>query len=183
MIHLEHVADSKPGPSYEYIKVDGLTFSKSVFAPGMWQTMRFPEDVVFSELASAHVQTTGVFRDESCVLPARMPGWMSRHDDFKVPAGEYKRVADELVTVWCCRGGGCHRVQTMAVPQGEVITISQGTRALIAEGSLLLDGKQFVGPRIIHVASQDKTLKAESMTYVFLWPEVLQKTVGSEADR
>jgi hypothetical protein len=183
MIHLEHVADSKPGPSYEYIKVDGLTFSKSVFAPGMWQTMRFAEACTLSGLASAHIQTTGTLRDEAGVLPDRPPGWLSREDHFLVPAGEHTRTAQDLVTVWCCRGGDCQDVKTVAVPQGETITISQGMSALIADGSLVLDGKQYVGPRIIRAATGDKTFMAEALTYVFLWPEVLQKTMGSEGDR
>ena len=180
MIHNIWVADSKPGPRYEKHFFGGLRLTKQVFHPGMWQTMAYPADVPYADLASRHIQLGGRMVDEAGRLPLREAGWISTMDLTVVPAGEHKRIALDTVELWCVHdedalnlekdAGHCHGVTRSA---GESLVLQPGEHLLLIQGTVTARGKTFSALQHLVARTGPVELIFQDLGYGFWWPERL----------
>lgn len=173
MVYLERVAES-PELVYTIFKAGGLYISRSIFQPGMWQTMNFPQEVRFCDLASKHFQPRGRLVNTDGALPPREPGWMSTTDEFLVPAGQYRREAEGETEVWCVqvdgKGGDTSHVTLLKLAPGESCQVPNGHYLFLATGECTANGRTLTSPAHFHLQSGDKTISAQTETYLMHWP-------------
>lgn len=172
MAYLDVVASSS-GLKYDAFSLGGLYITRSVFTPGMWQTMRFPVDIRFCDLFSKHFQPRGRFVNTDNVLPAREPGWVSTTDEFLVPAGQYRREAETETEVWCVQAErketDTSHVALHKLAPGETCLVPNNRHLFIASGACSVDGRALPGPAYFWVQTGDKAISAQTETYLMHW--------------
>lgn len=172
MAYLTMVASSAD-LKYDIFRLAGLYITRSVFTPGMWQTMSFPVEIRFCDLSSIHFQPRGRFVNTDGVLPAREPGWVSTTDEFLVPAGQYRREAETETEVWCVGADDklfdTSHVTMVKLAAGETCVVPNGRHLFIASGTCSTNGQSLPGPVYFKVQTGDKTLLAETETYLLHW--------------
>lgn len=172
MAYLTEVASSTD-LKYDKFRLAGLNITRSVFTPGMWQTMSFPVEIRFCDLSSIHFQPRGRFVNTDGILPVREPGWMSTRDEFLVPAGQYRREAETETEVWCVRAEDTlvdtSNVTLVKLTPGEACVIPNGNHLFVAFGTCLVGGQSFPGPVYFKLQTGDKTFLAETDAYLMHW--------------
>jgi hypothetical protein len=183
MVYLRLV-DQSTDVDYSVFRVAGLYITRTIFAPGMWQTMNFPEDVRFCDLASKHFQPAGVFANTDGILPDRMPGWMSCDDKLLVKAGSYRRQALTLTEVWCVSSDGrasdTSHVTVRRLGPGQSTPLTPGSNLFVARGSCSAGGERLSPGRLYEVESAGLSVQAEAETYVLLWRRGANNTLANK---
>lgn len=173
MLESKHVADSQPGPRYSHHYIGKVHFSKTVYEPGMWQEMELPTCGGYAEIDTSHIQPVGTMIDPSEVLAPREPGWMSSEDRHPIQAGVYRRLAITPTEVWCARPRD--RVSSVwalnegRARPGELVHATPGTHIFLVHGTLALGDVSFAAPTHIEISSDEKTLVASELSFLFVW--------------
>jgi hypothetical protein len=168
------ISDSiDPAPQYERFRFDGIRFYRCTFPAGSHQTYRYPEDVPYAKLPSCHIQVSGRMVEPTGVWPDQGPGWISREEDFIIPAGVFTRMAADDVVRWCCtgitNGDRTDFVTPIRLAPGETVALVPGDNLLLAEGCVQVDGQVIEAPNRMKVMTGPRTVEPLTAGYGFRW--------------
>jgi hypothetical protein len=166
------ICDSQdPAPQYERFRFDGIRFYRCVFPQGAWQTYRYPGEVKYADLPSCHIQISGVMTEPTGVWPAQNPGWMSKNEQFVIPAGVFSRYASTDTVRWCCTGitDGEMTDYMETIVLDQPFTLDVGQNLLVASGSVSVGGQSYPATTRLKVTSVGKLVTPLESGYAFRW--------------
>lgn len=170
-----------PAPVYQRLRFDGIRFYRCTFPRGAWQTYRYPQAVRYCELPSCHINVSGTMVEPTGVWPDQGPGWMSREEQFVIPAGVFTRLAATDVVRWCCTGVSNGEptdfVRTLRLTPGAGFTLEQGENLLIAEGGVWAGGRIHDAGRRLKAVTGPQAVDPVCPGFAFAWrtDEVLRR--------
>ena len=173
-VYRKFVAESSaPRPVHHRIDFGDLRFFRTIFPAGSWQIYNYASPVRYSQAPTAHMQTAGRVVDAAGAWPAHEAGWMSRSDEFLIPAGSHRRVAEVDSERWCCMGllpeAGAEHVDCVALTAGQSLDLSHAESLLVASGSVYAGGSE-VGPGVrIRASSGGASIVAAANVMAFRW--------------
>ena len=161
------------GIKHTHYRAGSLMLTKAIYPVGGWMDLEYPECAGYAFIDTSHIQPVGTLIDPAEVLHPREPGWMSSEDFFPIPAGVHRRLAITPAEVWCARPrdkvSSVWALNEVRVPAGNHVVLVPGDNLLIAHGSLSCDGKVIAAQTHLVIQSDEKTLYASELTYVFQW--------------
>ena len=109
---------------------------------------------------------TGTDRLTGRVLDQYTSGWSNYGVNV---TQEYTNIVNEDSTFWCCdpklNKGFLPKIIPQVVSINDTIELKQGTKLFLCEGTLEINGREFVGPYQIHIKTGDKSAKALTTCY------------------
>jgi len=152
-----------------------LSLVQSIYWPGYWQVLNFPDALPVNSLSSRHVIVSGSMIEPMGTLPIRGPGWITSRDTGMVPAGQWRRESPDGCEIWCIRVAGkpsarVDHVQIICLNEGETHTINAGENLFVAHGVCFIGALTLEPFRHFKLGAQAKTVTAQGLCYFFVWP-------------
>jgi len=179
--------ETKAYPAFGYIKVRNTVTAGGLMNSEVVTNNRYAiqnpspfEDGNYGGLNSGYVwlytegktRTRDLHTGETIVYSA---GWSNLNS--AQPAGEFKFVVEEPLTVFCLGAIDNHdkipkipRVEYFGLEAGQSKLLSVGTKLFLCHGDSVINGKNFSGPRQIKVISEETVIAAKTTCYGLIFP-------------
>jgi hypothetical protein len=171
------VSEERSKRAIRSLVAEQLSLTQSVYWPGYWQILNFPEPTPVNNLSSRHVIISGSMIEPMGTLPIRGPGWISSLDTGMLPAGQWRRETPDGCEIWCVRVMGrplarVDHVQIVCLNEGETHTVDSGENLFVAYGVCSTGTHNLEPYRYFKIGSQAKTITAQALCYLFVWPSI-----------
>lgn len=169
------VSEERAKRATRSLVAENLSFAQSIYWPGYWQILNFPEPTPVNDLSSRHVIVSGSMIEPMGTLPIRGPGWISSLDTGMAPAGQWRRESPDGCELWCVRVAGqplarVDHVQIVCLNEGEIHTVGAGQNLFVAHGVCSTGDLTLEPFRHFKLGLQAKTITAQGKCYFFVWP-------------
>lgn len=164
-----------PAPQYVLHRFDGIKFHQDFYPVGSWQTMNYPNPIAYNSPYICQVQLSGEMAEPTGVWPARVGGWVSREDEFVIPAGTWKRETTQEAELWCCNGvfglfqEDLSYMSILRLKAGDSFELNKDDNLLIVHGEVEIDGVKYERVKRIKAASGQKSVSVEADGFAFKW--------------